>query len=123
MAFTSAQKSTIIRLLCYPYGTLVTTSLDYSKIVSDKLSNIADEAQTEAEKLLEWIDQTDDQIDSAINTAGIKRIDDIEFFGGNGEMSKADVLRKEKKRYLSDLASLLGIPSQCGGGNMGNVCV
>jgi hypothetical protein len=122
MALSAAQKNKIIRLLCYPYGTLISTSLDYSNILVGKLNLVADEAQTEVEQLIQWIDQTDDQIDAAINTSGIKRIDDIEFFGGN-EPSKADVLRKEKKRYLNDLSALLGIPSRCGGSGMGNVCV
>lgn len=122
MAFSVAQKNKIMRLLCYPYGTLVSTSLDYSNIIARNFDDITAEAQAEVEQLLEYIDQTDDQLDSAINTAGIKRIDDIEFFGGN-EPSKADILRKEKKRYVNDLSCLLGIPSRCGGSGMGNVCV
>jgi hypothetical protein len=123
MALSAAQKNKIVRLLCYPFGTLVSTSMDYSNIISRNLDLIADEAQTEVELLLESIEQTDTQIDAAVKTAGIKRIDDIEFFGGN-EPSKADVLRKEKNRYLRDLSSLVGIPSRCGQMNqMGNICV
>ena len=122
MALSTAQKIRILRLLCYPHGTIDPTSLDYSKIVSDKLGlRLSDVAEVEAEELLTWIDQTEDQLDKAIASAGVKRIDDIEFFG-DGEGSKADVLRREKSRYIRDLSNLLGIPSMCGSAT-GNVCV
>lgn len=122
MALSDAQKNRILRLLCYPHGTLVTTSLDYSKIISDRLSNLSSAAQVEVEELMEWIERTDEQLKNAINSAGVKRIDDIEFFGAS-EGTKSDELRKQKRRYVSDLSSILGIPSQCSGGAMGRVCV
>lgn len=120
MALDDTQKMRILRFLCYPYGTLDNTSLDYSKIVSDKLAKVDGAAQVEVEQLISWIDETDDQIDKAINSAGVKSVDDIEFFG-DGEGSKSDVLRRDRGRYLSDLSALLGIPSMCRGRMMGKV--
>lgn len=120
MALSTQQKFKILRLLCYPRGTTDTTSLDYSKIVTDKLNAIADEAQVEVEQLLDWIEQTEDQLDKAINSAGVKRIDDIEFFGGGSDgMTKAQELRSEKRKYLSELSDFIGIPNKCSGGSMG----
>lgn len=121
MALDDTQKMRILRFLCYPYGTLDNTSLDYSKIVSDKLAKVDGAAQVEVEQLIDWIDQTDDQLDKAINSAGLKRVDDIEYYA-DGEGSKSDSLRRDKSRYLSDLSSLLGIPSMCRGRMMGKVC-
>lgn len=123
MALSDSQKNRILRLLCFPYGTLVSTSLDYSKIISDRLANLTAAGQVEVEEILEWIERTDEQLAKAINSSGVKRIDDIEFFGAS-EGSKADVLRKEKNRYISDLSSILGIPNMCRHrGSMGNICV
>jgi short-subunit dehydrogenase involved in D-alanine esterification of teichoic acids len=94
--------------------------LDYSKIITDKLNAIADEAQTEVEQLLEWIEQTENQLDKAINSAGVKRIDDIEFFGGGSDgPSKTQELRKEKQKYLNELSDFIGIPNRCSGSVMG----
>lgn len=120
---SDAQKYKILRLLCYPYGTLDPASLDYSKIVSDKLSNLSSPAQVEVEELLSWIEETETQLDAAIASAGVKRIDEIEFFDGSG--SQAQVLTREKSRYVDDLATLLGIPNMCRlrGGRMGRICV
>ena len=122
MALEESQKYTILRLLCYPMGTLDETSLDYSKIVGDRLAKLTEAGQVEVEKILSWIDQTEDQLDKAINSGGIKRVDDIEFFG-DGEGSKIDSLNRERSRYLRDLSSMLGIPSMCSGGRGGRVCV
>lgn len=119
MALSTKQKVKILRSLCYPRGTLDNTSLDYSKIVSDKLDQIDGEDQNEVEQLLEWIDETETEIDKAIASGRVKRVDDIEFFE-----NQSDVLRSEKKRYLNELSDFIGIPNKCkGGGAMGCVCI
>jgi hypothetical protein len=115
---SEAQKYKIIRHLCYPNGTLDSGSLDYSNIVVGKLNRIDGQAQIEVEQLLEWIDQTEDQIDASVGSQRVKRVDDIEFFENS-----TDELRKQKSKYINDLSSFIGIPSRCKGGVMGGVCV
>lgn len=117
MALTSPQKMIILRLLCYPLGTINTASVDFSNIINDRLTAISGDAQTEVEKVLEWIDETEVQIDSAITAQRVKRVDDIEFFE-----DQSSLLAKTKARYVRDLATMIGITSRCRGG-MGNVIV
>lgn len=66
-------------------------------------------------------------IDSAINTAstssgrvGIKRVEDVEFFGAGASFSAQNANRGQ---LVSELSSLLGIPVKTagGGGTMGFV--
>jgi len=122
MALSTTQTFRILRLLCYPRGTTDSTSMDFSNIISGKLSSITGDAQVEVEKLLEWIDEIEDQLDKSFANAGVKRIDDIEFFGNDGP-SKVDLLRKEKSKYLNELAIFIGIANRCSGSSMGCVVV
>jgi len=117
VALSSAQKTKILRLLGWPYGTLVSTSLDYSNIVKRQLDGISGDAQTEVESLLTRLDTIDTQLDAKLKQAGIKRLDDIEFYQDSHK-----VLKSEKNRVLIDLATLIGIPMRSCGAN-GNVVV
>lgn len=114
---TTSQKYFVLRTLCYPAGTIDPTSLDYSKIVSDKINNIDGDIQVEVETILDWIEKTDKQLSALISSQNVKRVDDIEFF----ENSTDDV-KKQKTRYINDLCSFIGIPSRCKGSVMGGVC-
>lgn len=52
------------------------------------------------------------QVDGAISTAGIKRVDDIEFFeASTAAASQVSQLTKLQDHYRDELASLLGIPN------------
>jgi len=118
MALSSSQKITILRLLGYPFGTIDPTSVDFSNVVRDKLAAVQNEAQVEVEKILSWIDETDDQLDKAVAKSNVKSVDDIEFFEGSHL-----TIENQKKRLLRDLSQLLGIPSRCRGGAMGDVYI
>lgn len=115
---SEAQKFEILRTLCYPYGTLDPTSMDYSTTVERRLNGINGQAQIEVEKILEWISQTEDQLDNLIGSQRVKRVDDIEFFE-----NPTDDLRRDRRRYIDDLCSLIGLRSRCKSGSMGSVCV
>ncbi len=54
------------------------------------------------------------QITAAPGTAGIKRVDVIEFYGGGsgGGSSQIDVLYKQRDRARDELASMLGIENR-----------
>lgn len=119
---STSQQKTILRLLCYPRGTIDPTSMDYSNIITRQLTGIDGEDQEQTELILQWIDQTEDQIDKAVNSAGVKRVDDIEFFG-NADGTKTDVLQSQLAKYLKQLSDWLGIPNRCAGcGSMGSIC-
>jgi hypothetical protein len=113
-----AQKLKILRLLGYPFGSIDPSSLDYSNLLSKRLDEVGNDAVTEVEALLDQLDAIDSQLSAKISQAGIKRIDDIEFFEGSHK-----VLKSEKHRVISDLSSLLGIPNRSRGGFVGAILV
>lgn len=120
MAFTTSEKVKILRFTGWPASTLDATSLSYSKIISDRLLTTIPEGETAAREYLDRVDALDVQLVGAVNRSGVKRIDDIEFFG-----TQASDLRKERKRLIRELASLLDLalgPS-FGYGSMGNVYI
>ena len=121
MAFTDTEKYKIVRFLGWPANTLVIGTLSYSKIFSDRLLSIAAEAEAEARSIVERIGDLDDALTTSVNQAGIKKIDDIEFFGAADGGTKLDELRKERRRLIRELGSLLDI-AVMGGSGMGNVC-
>lgn len=119
MALTTSQKNKILRILGYPYGTIDPASLDFSNIIKRKLDRVAMDSQVEVERILQWIDDLDEKRGQAIQQAGVKKIDDIEFTGDHHV-----VLMKEKNRYVRELSSLLGIYAPALQGSLvGGVCV
>lgn len=123
MAFDNTEKHKIMRFLCYPANTLVPESTSYSKITADRLLNIPEEAEDEVRSILERISDLDDGLVAGVGQAGVKKIDDIEFFSSKEGGSKLDELRKERKRLIGEISSILDIPSMCRGSGMGNICV
>lgn len=51
----------------------------------------------------------DDKLSSALNTAGLKRVDDIEFYGGSTKTSQAVMLQQLRDMRRDELASALGV--------------
>lgn len=120
MAFSESEKYKIIRFLGWNGGTLTPTNIYYSKNIVDKLTNIPEGAVVEAKEILAKIILLDGKQMGSTAQAGVKRVDDIEFFENGGSTA---VLAREKRRLCKELAELLGIP-YCGGGSiMGNVSV
>ena len=120
MAFTSEEKYKIIRYLGYPANTLVPTSLSYSKIISDRMLSLEAQAEEEVRSILDRIVEIDSGLQSAVSQAGVKRIDDIEFFGSKDGGDKLSELRRERRSLIKELSQLLDI-ALMGGGSMGNV--
>lgn len=50
----------------------------------------------------------DSLANDAVSSAGVKSVDEIEFFG-EAEMARANMLRREQSRLRDELASVLGI--------------
>lgn len=51
----------------------------------------------------------DEKISAALNTAGLKRVDDIEFYGGTKATSQAVMLSQLRDMRRDELASALGV--------------
>jgi len=51
----------------------------------------------------------DEKISAALNTAGLKRVDDIEFYGGTKATSQAVMLAQLRDMRRDELASALGV--------------
>lgn len=117
MALSNEYKIKILRFLGYPFGTIDSTSMDYSNLVVRKLAAISGDAQSEVELLIESIIEADTRLDLQLKQAGIKRIDEIEF-SENGRST----LKSEKARLVGDLSSLIGLPVMKRSG-MGSVVV
>ena len=81
MAFTAGEKYKIVRFLGWPANTLVEGTLSYSKIFSDRLLSLATEGEAEVRTILDSLDEVDTALSAAVSQSGVKKIDDIEFFG------------------------------------------
>ena len=120
MAFTEGEKYKIIRFLGWNGGTLDPSSIHYSKNVVDKLERVTAGAEAEAREILEKIIALENKQTSSVAQAGVKKVDDIEFFENGGSTF---VIGKEKRRLINELANLLGIPNYSTSSVMGNVCI
>lgn len=123
MALTNLQKLTILQHIGLPLTMMDPTKLDYSKIITDRLNNVDGDIQTLVEDKLTRIDGTEERISKALTRSGVRRIDDIEFFGGEGSRTEFDVLRGEKRRLINELADLLNLRGYTRSSSMGGVCV
>lgn len=48
---------------------------------------------------------------SANQVGGIKKVDEVEFFGGNGQgMTKVDIARERGRELIGRLSTMLGVP-------------
>jgi hypothetical protein len=116
--FTTSQQYAILRYLGWPIRTIDSTSLSYSKILSDRLTQFPDDAITIVQSLLDRLTAIDAQLQTMIARSNVKSVDDIEFFE-DGTME----LRKERQKVIKEIASLLDFPIGPGarGGSM--VCI
>ncbi len=122
MAFTTGEKIKILKFLGWPSNTINSESLSYSKIVSDRLLLVLPEAEEEVRAYLDRLEAIETYLVSAVDSTGVKKIDDIEFFG-NQDGTKLSALRSERTRIIKELAIMLDIAMINQGGlpTMGNV--
>lgn len=123
MAFTTTEKIKILKFLGWPANTINSQSLSYSKIVSDRLLLVLPEAETEVRAYLTRLEAIETSLVGAVDSSGVKKIDDIEFFGA-ADGTKLSALRNERNRIIKELATMLDLAIMGGGSipNMGNVC-
>ena len=109
MAMTNAEKLKVVTLLGWPARTLDPTALSYSNIIARRFENLDDDAISIMRDYLDRIDTMDSKLLTAIGRAGVKSIDDIEFFGNEKGSSEFAILRNERKRLLVELAGIIDI--------------
>lgn len=122
MAFTTGEKIKILKFLGYPANSVNPDSLSYSKIISDRLLLVLPEAEEEIKAYLDRLDAIDLSLVAAVDSTGVKKIDDIEFFG-NQDGTKLSALRSERNRIIKEMAIMLDICMKNPGGlpSMGDV--
>lgn len=119
MAFTDVQKAKI-RLYLGQQDTFRFVRLQFESA----LENISPEGQTEVVSILSRLDVLDAQLDGGvIDAAGVKRVDEIEFFDPK---AKGSVVRTRMLELAWRMAKLLGVDNICqpaisGGGNGSNI--
>ena len=118
MALTASEKQEIIYYLGYPAKTLDSTSLDYSKILSDRLEDLPEFSENKARSLLCDIRAIEKKISESTGRFSASRVDDITINQNEWKM-----LQKERSRLLSLLGSNLDMPvRKRGSGMMMGVC-
>lgn len=122
MAFTTENKATIIRLLGWPGNTINPNSLSYNNVITNRLMIVLPEVEEMATGLVDRIETLDGKLEAALDQSGVKRIDDIEFFGPSDGGTRLGELRKERRRLIRELSQLLDIPTMTST-SMGSVCI
>ena len=118
MALTNGEKIKVLKYLGWPSKTIDSTSLSYSKIVSDRLAVTDEDILLETRYMLERFEKLEGRLETALDRAGVKSIDDIELNGD--EMM---ILRNEKRRLSNELGQLLDIAVLLKGNAQGCVVV
>lgn len=122
---STSSKYKILDYLGYPVKTLDTNAVVYSKIISDRLSNFDADAEAIINDMIAKLDAIEVRLDKAVTRAGVKSVDDIEFFGGEGGSSELGMIRSERLKLIRKLASFLDIPvgANARGGMQGRVSI
>jgi hypothetical protein len=117
MALTQTQKYTVLRYLGWPLKTIDSTSLSYSNIISDRLSDFPTDAEAMLIALLDRVAAIDTQLQAMVARSNVKSVDDIEFFeDGTYET------RRERSKVIREIAVMVDIAMGPGaGGCMINV--
>jgi hypothetical protein len=125
MAFTSAQKIKLVTILGWPAKVLDNTSTSYNSTIYARINGIDSDMEELVTEFIDRIIELDEKLATSINRAGVKSIDDIEFFGDAGGSSEFPTLRKERSRIIRELASFLDVAvgSGASSSNMVNICV
>jgi hypothetical protein len=117
MALSSAEQMKVMQLLGFPGKVLDPTSISYNKITADRLANLLTDLETLARGYLTTIAALETQINAAPARLAAKKVDDLEM-----NLEELQMLRRERKKQIRELADLLDLPYQGGGVNV-SVCV
>ena len=114
MALTDKEKHNVTFYLGWPGLTLVTGSTHYNSVVNNRLgASLNSYIENLAKGLLSRLEKVDEQIEEARCRLSAESVDNI-------HMNKQELamLRKERLKFIRELADLLDIPILRSGGGM-----
>jgi len=118
MALTDKQKDCVVFYLGWPAKTLVVDSTDYSKIFSDRLTDLSTDSEKRIKGILDKLEDIDKQLDEARCRVSTLKVQDIQL---NPE--EIDQLKKERRRCIKELSCFLDLKVVCKSSSMGNICI
>lgn len=107
MAFTEAQRVKIRLSLGYP---------DVFRASNPRLEDAIDvvgerpDTQAEIETILARIAAADTKVNNVLEQAGVKRVDEVEFFGGSDGATSLDEVRSHGRMWVNRLSIAFGVP-------------
>ena len=119
MALQDKEKEAIIFYLGWPAKTLVVDSTHYSKIISDRMTNLAEVTEKQIRVILGKLELVDKQLDDARCRLQAMQVSDVRM----DAEKEIRVLKQERNRCIRELSSYLDIGIVSRGGTMGSVCV
>ncbi len=119
MSFSAMEKTKIVVYMGFPGSVLDIDSVNYHGQITERLTGLSSQVERLVRKKLTRIELMDTKLEGNSSKAGVKRVDDIEFFTG-GEGSRE--LKKERNRLIREMGEMLDIPANRGG-SMANVSI
>lgn len=111
MAFTSLQQNKIVQLLGYGGKTIQPGSVIYNKIINDRLQSVPVDTEELVLAYLASVNAIETQMLKAQKRLIAEKVGDIVL-----NKDELPDLRRERKRIVREMASLLDIPNQAIGG-------
>ena len=118
MALAEKQKHRILFLLGWTGKTLIPTSTHFNSVVNDRLINLNTEIEKLVKELLTCVETVDAQLKEALCRLSAKSVNGITT---NPEEIRE--LKKERRRYVRELADHLDINMTKSSTNMANILV
>lgn len=118
MALQDKEKEAVIFYLGWPAKTLVVDSTHYSKIISDRLTNLAEVTEKKVKAILAKLEGLDTNLEEAQCRLTAVKVADVQM----DTRTEIEMLRSERRRCIRELGKYLDIPNYHGG-NLGNVCI
>ena len=117
MALTDKQKHQVIYYFGWPGLTLVSGSTHYNSVVNDRLgSDLNSYIENLVKGLLERLEKVDEQIEEARCRLTAESVDNIKL-----NKDELAMLRKERIKFIREMADHLDIPILRTGGGMVSV--
>jgi hypothetical protein len=106
MALTDDEKTEAVVYLGYSSRTVIPGTTEYSKIISDNLTNLGDFGERRVKKFLKRVRDVDEKIEQATERLSVTQVDDFKL--NEDEIQK---LRSVRKSYVKEISTVTNIPS------------
>lgn len=113
--FTMLEKVKIMVELGHSPKLIDPNASEYNSILNAKF-DVHEDIEAEVKEILEKIIALEEKEDGSMAHAGVRRVDDIEFFENGGATAQ---IKKQKSKYAKRIGLILDIP--CFGGS--SICI